>query len=453
MKKKIEKLTGVLLTVALLVCLCSLAVFADGGNDIPVSVENSVIDPTLPPDPFFPPDPPAPSRVKGDVNGDGFIDIVDAMLSAYHVAEKEFIFGEDLDAADIDSDGTVDLSDLMVLLFSVAYGGTSDHCHIFEDSVIPSTCTDHGSLIKTCKLCGTESVCGIIPAAHKYEITEETAPTCETDGKTVEECSVCGERTETVLPATGHKMHTETTAPTCEADGEEVSVCADCGMTVRKTLKARHRWEKSKTVSAPTENSEGTAEFICADCGKLKTEDIPRLRGESGIFKYYTQWDGRWSSAKFGKYTMGRNGCAPTSVAMALSYMGINVTPIEVANWLYGNTEEFCKTFSGSSGSAIRLAAEHYGATTLNIFEYEDLLSALENDGAVCIAVGKGIFCDNGTHCIFLYGYDAESGKVNAADPWTRKMNGSYDLSRIWAERSAAEVDMREDGCVAYGIR
>ena len=199
--------------------------------------------------------------------------------------------------------------------------------------------------------------------------------------------------------------------------------------------------------------SEGSAEFACSVCGKTKTDDVPRLRGKAGIFKYYSQWEGRWCNVRFGKYTMGRNGCAPTSVAMALSYIGVKVTPIEVANWLYDNTEEFCKTFSGSSGSAIRLAAEHYGATTLNIFEYEDLLSALENDGVVCIAVGEGLLCNKGTHCVFLYGYDAASGKVNVADPWTSARNGSYDLAALWAERSTSPVDMRDDGCVAYGIR
>ena len=256
-----------------------------------------------------------------------------------------------------------------------------------------------------------------------------------------------------MLPATGHSIKTEEKAPTCEADGYNREYCEKCGFEKRKTLKAHHKWERGQIISEPTEKGEGRAEFACSVCGKKKTDDVPRLRGKAGIFKYYSQWEDRWCNARFGNYTMGRNGCAPTSVAMALSYIGINVTPIEVATWLYDNTEEFCKTFSGSSGSAIRLAAEHYGATTLNIFEYEDLLSALENDGVVCIAVGKGLLCNKGTHCVFLYGYDAESGNVKAADPWTSARNGSYDLSEIWAERSTSPVDMREDGCVAYGIR
>ena len=355
----------------------------------------------------------------------------------------------------------------MTVFYSVAFGGESDHCHIFEDTRIPATCTETGTLTRKCIVCEKAHVrvraviphsyrtekleptcetdgyirkicenCGkteetILPATGHNIKTEEKAPTCEADGYIRKICENCGKTEETVLPATGHNIKTEEKAPTCEADGYNREYCEKCGFEKRKTLKAHHKWERGQIISEPTEKGEGRAEFACSVCGKKKTDDVPRLRGKAGIFKYYSQWEDRWCNARF----------------------GINVTPIEVATWLYDNTEEFCKTFSGSSGSAIRLAAEHYGATTLNIFEYEDLLSALENDGVVCIAVGKGLLCNKGTHCVFLYGYDAESGNVKVADPWTSARNGSYDLAEIWAERSTSPVDMREDGCVAYGIR
>ncbi len=527
MKKIIKKSACVFFAVALVFCFCVSSLSAEGERDggKEAFVRNASSDAA----PFSDPssEPPQTARNKGDVNGDGFVDIVDAMLVCYHVARKELISEDFLDAADIDSDENVDISDVMLLLFSVAYGGESDHCHIFVEHLLAPTCSEEGLRTRKCELCGKENTQTLAPEPHSYGKVEETAPTCEEDGRIIEVCASCGKRVETVLPATGHTIRTETVAPTCEEDGriievcascgkrvetvlpatghtirtetvaptceedgriievcascgkrvetvlpatghtirtetvaptcekdgEEVSTCSVCGFTVRRVLKARHSWEKTKTISEPTEKAEGKGVFVCSVCGKEEKRDIPRLRGKSGVFKYYTQWDGRWSSIKFGKYTMGRNGCAPTAIAMALNYRGISVTPKEVAEWLYDFTDEFCKTFSGSSGSAIRLAAEHYGAETLNIFEYEDLLSALENDGAVCIAVGKGIFCDHGTHCIFLYGYDRESGKVNAADPWTRKMNGVYDLAQIWSERSTAPVDLREDGCAAYGIR
>ena len=520
MKKGMKSLFCILPTVLLVVFAFSLVLFA-GENADGSALKGSFVDPTLPPDPFFTttqseppttpsnptttepftpttteteqpptePEPPLPQLAKGDVNGDGKVDIADAMFVFYHVAQKERLTAAALDAADIDGNGDVDIADAMTVFYSVAFGGEDDHCHIFEDTRIPATCTETGTLTRKCIVCEKAHVrvlaviphsyrtekleptcetdgyirkicenCGkteetVLPATGHNIKTEEKAPTCEADGYIRKICETCGKTEETVLPATGHNIKTEEKAPTCEEDGYNREYCEKCGFEKRKTLKAHHKWERGQIISEPTEKGEGRAEFACSVCGKKKTDDVPRLRGKAGIFKYYSQWEDRWCNARFGNYTMGRNGCAPTSVAMALSYIGINVTPIEVATWLYDNTEEFCKTFSGSSGSAIRLAAEHYGATTLNIFEYEDLLSALENDGVVCIAVGKGLLCNKGTHCVFLYGYDAESGKVNAADPWTSARNGSYDLSEIWAERSTSPVDMREDGCVAYGIR
>ena len=520
MKKGMKSLFCILPTVLLVVFAFSLVLFA-GENADGSAPKGSFVDPTLPPDPFFTttqpeppttpsnptttepftpttteseppttePEPPLPQLAKGDVNGDGKVDIADAMLVFYHVAQKERLTAAALYAADIDGNVDVDIADAMTVFYSVAFGGESDHCHIFEEVRIPAICTETGTSTKKCTVCKKENVrtlavvphsyrteklvptcdadgyirkicdtCGkteetILPATGHNIKTEEKAPTCEADGYIRKICETCGKPEETVLPATGHSIKTEEKAPTCEADGYNREYCEKCGFEKRKTLKAHHKWERGQIISEPTEKGEGRAEFACSVCGKKKTDDVPRLRGKAGIFKYYSQWEDRWCNARFGNYTMGRNGCAPTSVAMALSYIGINVTPIEVATWLYDNTEEFCKTFSGSSGSAIRLAAEHYGATTLNIFEYEDLLSALENDGVVCIAVGEGLLCNKGTHCVFLYGYDAESGNVKAADPWTSARNGSYDLSEIWAERSTSPVDMREDGCVAYGIR
>ena len=515
-----KSLFCILPTVLLVVFAFSLVLFA-GENADGSALKGSFVDPILPPDPFFTttqseppttpsnptttepftpttteseppttePEPPLPQLAKGDVNGDGKVDIADAMLVFYHVAQKERLTAAALDAADIDGNGDVDIADAMAVFYSVAFGGEDDHCHIFEDTRIPATCTETGTLTRKCIVCEKAHVrvlaviphsyrtekleptcetdgyirkicenCGkteetVLPATGHNIKTEEKAPTCEADGYIRKICESCGKTEETVLPATGHNIKTEEKAPTCEEDGYNREYCEKCGFEKRKTLKAHHKWERGQIISEPTEKGEGRAEFACSVCGKKKTDDVPRLRGKAGIFKYYSQWEDRWCNARFGNYTMGRNGCAPTSVAMALSYIGINVTPIEVATWLYDNTEEFCKTFSGSSGSAIRLAAEHYGATTLNIFEYEDLLSALENDGVVCIAVGKGLLCNKGTHCVFLYGYDAESGNVKVADPWTSARNGSYDLAEIWAERSTSPVDMREDGCVAYGIR
>ena len=54
----------------------------------------------------------------GDVNCDGFVDIADAMLIFYHVAEKDAI--ENVYLGDLNGDGNIDIEDAMTLFYFVA---------------------------------------------------------------------------------------------------------------------------------------------------------------------------------------------------------------------------------------------------------------------------------------------------------------------------------------------
>ena len=62
---------------------------------------------------------PPPCKL-GDIDNDGEVDIVDAMLVLYHVAEKELLPNEKLVAANINKDKTVDITDAMRILYFVA---------------------------------------------------------------------------------------------------------------------------------------------------------------------------------------------------------------------------------------------------------------------------------------------------------------------------------------------
>ncbi len=63
---------------------------------------------------------PNPSFVCGDANGDGTVDISDAMLVLYHVAGKNLLPGSVLARCDTDDSGTVDIVDAMKILYYVA---------------------------------------------------------------------------------------------------------------------------------------------------------------------------------------------------------------------------------------------------------------------------------------------------------------------------------------------
>lgn len=66
-------------------------------------------------------DDPQPAIVYGDANGDGSVDITDAMLVFYHVAKKEMMTDADqLKRCDVDKNGDVDISDAMRVFYFVA---------------------------------------------------------------------------------------------------------------------------------------------------------------------------------------------------------------------------------------------------------------------------------------------------------------------------------------------
>ncbi len=68
------------------------------------------------------PNPSVAPYSKGDVNGDGSIDIFDLMACLNHVAGKQTLEGDSFDAADVKEDSVVDLYDLMKILNYIAKG-------------------------------------------------------------------------------------------------------------------------------------------------------------------------------------------------------------------------------------------------------------------------------------------------------------------------------------------
>lgn len=58
--------------------------------------------------------------VCGDADGDGTVDITDAMLVFYHVAKKDMLSEEILSHCDTNGDNTVDISDAMNIFYFVA---------------------------------------------------------------------------------------------------------------------------------------------------------------------------------------------------------------------------------------------------------------------------------------------------------------------------------------------
>ena len=152
---------------------------------------------------------------------------------------------------------------------------------------------------------------------------------------------------------------------------------------------------------------------------------------------YYSQKDSRWVNQKLGLSTIGRSGCAPTSMAMA--FQGIlneQIYPTDVARYLYDYTWEYNRRDKGASGKAIVKAAEYYGVKRTALTTKEELIEALQEGKIVFAAMGNGHFGKlTYNHAIILYGF--QNNQTNVYDPLPDNNNNHlFPIDLLWEEQS-----------------
>jgi len=135
---------------------------------------------------------------------------------------------------------------------------------------------------------------------------------------------------------------------------------------------------------------------------------------------YYNQKDEAWAQASFGGDPVGRYGCGPTALAMAVSSMtDADVDPAEMAEWCAGQGYRAVK--SGSYLTIVGGTAEEYGlnCVSLPLDDPDGLRQALEDGGVAVALMGPGHFTTGG-HFILLHGV-AGDGRLLVADPNSRE--------------------------------
>lgn len=138
-----------------------------------------------------------------------------------------------------------------------------------NEKVTPATCKAEGSVEYTCTRdnCGEKRtvVIGIDKDAHKYKTTVNQA-SCTDDGSVITECTLCGNTTTVTIPAKGHTFTgAETTVKdaTCTENGEKTVKCANCAVTETVIIpKLGHKMVAGKAV-APTCTSSGYTPYTC----------------------------------------------------------------------------------------------------------------------------------------------------------------------------------------------
>ncbi|HGA3161253.1 TPA: C39 family peptidase [Streptococcus agalactiae] len=157
---------------------------------------------------------------------------------------------------------------------------------------------------------------------------------------------------------------------------------------------------------------------------------------------YYNQRDGAWAGY-YGNNTFASTGCVPTSLAMVFTELARRgVTPTEVANYLYNNTNYFNKYFSGTSANGIVSATRAFGFVPTHLDSQTAIVDALQAGHYIVGAVQNNKFSPWGpqySHEVVMRGYS--NGNTYVYDPYNRTNIGWYPIANIWNEQSGDKDD------------
>lgn len=157
---------------------------------------------------------------------------------------------------------------------------------------------------------------------------------------------------------------------------------------------------------------------------------------------YYNQRDAIWA-AYYGNGSFAATGCVPAVLAMVFTELDRRgITPKQVADYLYNNTEYFNKNFSGTSAHGIVSASEHFGFVPTQLASQSAIVEALQAGHHVVGAVQNNKFSPWGggySHEVVMKGYS--NGKTYIYDPYNRANIGWYPVASLWAEQSQDRDD------------
>lgn len=184
---------------------------------------------------------------------------------------------------------TVTYSDGSSEEFTITNGedDACDHANV-ETVMLTSDwdCAVGGQVLEVCSDCGYTQIVDVAPG-HVYESTV-VAPTCMSEGYTVDTCIYCGEEAEAktdITPATGVHVYAEqgyevaNLGSTLCQGGWVVYPCEyGCGYVEFEELAPKgHEVGEVTVEKVPNGNEDGTASAFCNACGEQITVTLPAL--------------------------------------------------------------------------------------------------------------------------------------------------------------------------------
>lgn len=229
---------------------------------------------------------------------------------------------------------------------------------------------------------------------------------------------------------------------------------ADLTAKTNHVKEAQEQLEKAKTADEAfvAKRQELQADLDQKALSKTKTEtllkqvvtDMANEQVSTSLqdHAYYNQRDAIWTSY-YGNGSFAATGCVPTSLAMVFTELARRgITPTEIADYLYDNTNYFNKAFSGTSANGIVAATKHFGFVPTQLSSQSAIIQALQAGHHVIGAVQNNKFSPWGpgySHEIVMRGYS--NGNTYIYDPYNRANIGWYPVASLWAEQSQDKDD------------
>ena len=221
----------------------------------------------------------------GEYENDGFE--YDEKNKFYHMVDRKYI-GTDCDVTKVSEkkcgDATVTKYEASVTVDGKNY--TSEHTvvdgeasHTVKDSDIKvikeATCTEEGTVEKTCETCGYTWTESIPKTEHHYVTTTTKLDTCEEKSEyTVEKCSECGDVKSTskkmYYSAHDYQFTSHVKEPTCTEKGEDLYTCTICNETETREVAATGHDTELVNMKEPTCTDFGyTGDEVCKKCNQV----------------------------------------------------------------------------------------------------------------------------------------------------------------------------------------
>ena len=146
----------------------------------------------------------------------------------------------------------------------------------------------------------------------------------------------------------------------------------------------------------------------------------------AGEIPLFLQWDERWVYSNYGNSPMAINGCAPTTLAMAIVGLtgDTSITPQVIANYSMDNN--YYVDGIGTSWELISSGANYFGINSKHIhISEQSIISTLKKGNPIIISVKPGLFTTTG-HFLMITALN-EDGTVKINDP-----NSAINSSMNW---------------------